>query len=340
MPAEVDAPARPDPQPTTERPEHTAEPDASDALESPRRAGLSWRHVLIGAVVGAIVGAAIPGGLQLAERAAASADADSLRAAAIEYLTAIAEGRAGDATAMVPLPRSAGDIPDAVLQSADRIEVPEVLMLHIDGDAGTVQVSYEIGRDEVTRTLDAERADGGWRLTTSLAERVMVQTFSASVRAQIAGFPIPFTTPVHLYPGSYAFDDASDEILRTSSEPFTVDGDEATPTATYFDVQLAPAVAAHAGEVGVAVAAQCQEEPDCSIATDFEVVYGGGTWVQLANDSSIDVSVQLMAGSEMNSQWFDARMRIMRDETGALTEWLCASLDDYGVPSDPCPVVE
>lgn len=339
MPTEVAAPPRPEDRPTTVRPEYTAEPDASDHLDAPRRAGLNWRHVLIGAVVGAVVGAAIPGGLQLAERAAASADADSLRAVATEYLTEIAEGRASAATAMVPLPRAAGEVPDAVLQSAERIEAAGVRMLHIDGDVASVEVSYEAGSREVTRSLDAERAGGGWQLTTSLAERVMVQTFSPTIRAHIAGFPIPFTTPVYLYPGSYTFDDASDASLQTSTEPFTVDGDEATPTETYFEVQLAPEVAAHAGDIGVTVVERCQARPGCSIPTDVEVA-SGGTWVQLVNDSSIDVSVQLMGGSEMSGPWFEVRMRIMRDATGAPAQWLCAPPDDFEVPSEPCPAVE
>lgn len=343
MPAGVAPPPRPEQPrqaPATVRPEHTAEPDASDALEAPRRSGLSWRHVLIGAVLGAIVGAAIPGGIQLAERAAAGADSDSLRVVATDYLTAIAEGRASDATEMVPLPRSAGEVPDAVLRSAERITEAGVRTLTIDGDIATVSIGYEVGTREVTRTLNAERMDGEWHLTDSLAEGVTVQVYSATSMAQIAGFPMPFSAPTYLYPGRYSFDEAPSPILLSVAEPFTVDGDPGAATETYFDVRLASEVEAHAGDIGVAVAQQCQAEPECSLPPDIELEHAGGAWVRGASDDGLDVSVQLMDDAGLSQQWFEARMRIVLDGAGEPTEWLCAPFDDFGTPTEPCPEVE
>jgi hypothetical protein len=343
MPSEVEVPPSPEPtvlerpRATTDHPAHTAEPDASDAHEERRRASLTWRHVLVGVVVGAILGAAVPGGIQLAERAAASADSDGLRAVATDYLTAIAEGRAARASAIVPLPSAAETAPDAVLQSADRIQEAAVRMVHIDGDVGTVEVGFEVGRRAVTHMLEAERADGGWRLTTSLAEGVTLQTFGPATIAQIAGFAVPTGTAVRLYPGTYRFDDLDDDLLRVTSEPFTVDGDAATPVETYIDAQLAPQLAALAGEIGVAVGEACQAQPTCTLPRDGEVRYGGGSWVQAFAERWVDVSVQMMVGPESNAQWFEARMRIVRDGSGAPVEWLCSPIDAYSTPVDPCP---
>lgn len=355
MPAGVKPPARPrHPGATSAHEEHhdagrrastgdralTAEPDASGTRRSARGGTLTWRHVLIGAVLGAVVGAAIPGGLQLAERAAASADSDSLRTVATDYLAAIAEGRAADATAMVPMPRSAREVPDAVLQSADRITEAEVRTLTIDGDVATVVVTYEAGTLEVSRTLNAERMDGAWHLTDSLAEGVGVQMFSASNTATIEGFPLPFTEATHLYPGRYSFDEPTVGTLRAVAEPFIVDGDPGTPTETYYDLQLAPDIAAHAGDIAEAVAAQCLAGPECSLPADVPMEHAGGVWVRSVGESELEVSVQLMSGSELQQQWFEARMSIILDDEGQPVEWLCAPIDDFGSPVEPCPEVE
>lgn len=338
MPTGVEEPPRPraTSAPTTVRPVHTADPDASDALEPARRAGLGWRHLLIAAVLGAVVGAAIPGGVQLAERAAATDDAASLRAVATDYLTAIADGRAGDATALVPLTARAEALPDAVLQSARRIDEVEVLLVHIDGDAATVEVRYRVGSVRVARTLDASRVEGEWWLTTSLAEPVEPMWFSFSSAVRIAGAVLQPGRTVHLYPGIYEIDEVRSPLLVTRSEPFSVDGSTATTTELYVDAQLAPEVAARADSIALAVAAACQAEQACPIAADADIE-SAGSHVYEATDDAIEVSAQIMTmGGQM---WHEVRMRVVTDERGMPTEWRCASLGSFERPADPCPEV-
>lgn len=42
--------------------------------------------------------------------------------------------------------------------------------MHIDGDAGSVEVRFRVVRPDIARTLEVEQVDGQWRLTTTLAE--------------------------------------------------------------------------------------------------------------------------------------------------------------------------
>lgn len=338
MPAEVEAPPRPGTPPApqrTVRPAHTAEPDASDALDAPRRSGLSWRHLLVAGIIGAVVGAAIPGGIQVVERAAASADEDSLRTVAMEYLTAIAEGRAGDATEMVPLRRSDEGTADAVLQSADPIDDLEVRLVQIDGDIGSVEVRYRAKRNDTARTLEAERTFGVWRLTTPLVEPLFVASDSR-IAVRIGGVALPTGRGVDLYPGAYAIDDDAGPLVTARSEPFVIDGDPATRPEVYVESVLLPEVEERAREAARAVMAACQAGPDCTVPPDAELVEQG-TYVYGFSDDAVDVSVQLMSGAEMNAQWFEVRVRIVTDETGAPQEWLCTSMDSYETPREPCP---
>ena len=64
-----------------------------------------------------------------------------------------------------------------------------------------------------------------------------------------------------------------------------------------------------------------------------------GTYVYGSSDGAIDVSVQLMAGDDLNGRWFEVRVRIVTDEAGAPEQWLCAEMDDYSIPTEPCPAL-
>ena len=340
MPAAVEAPPRPErPAPASSlRPAHTAEPDASGTLEAPRRSGPGWRHVLVAGLVGAIIGAAIPGGVQMIERAAADAQVESLRTVALEYLTAIADGRADEATAMVPLPRNAEQAPDAVLQSADRIEDVEVRLVHIDGDIGSVEVRYTAQHDDIARTLEAERVGGEWRLTTTLAEPLFVATYDSGTEVRIAGVALSTGRGVHLYPGGYSLDEDDGPLLSTRSEPFVIDGDPATRPEAYAESVLLPEAERRAGEHARAVVRECQAQPGCIVPLEAELA-DQGTYVYGSSDGAIDVSVQLMAGDDLNGRWFEVRVRIVTDEAGAPEQWLCAEMDDYSIPTEPCPAL-
>lgn len=343
MPAAVEEPSRPeapaaaapDPRADGTRPAHTAEPEASDPRLAQRRAP-AWRHLLIAAVLGAVVGAAIPGGLQLAERASAGADRDSLRDVAMTYLTAIAEGRAADAGAMVPLPAVAREIPDAVLQAAERLTEPSVRLVHIDGDTATLEVEYLVGRSDRVRALGAERVDGQWQITTTLAERVTVNAYSGGPSPRIAGIEIPFGLPVHLYPGIYAFDDQEDPMLSSRSSSFPVDGDPATLTEAFVEVALVPEVEREAQEIAVRVAEQCRAEGSCEVA-EGELQGAGATYLMGITPTAFDLGVSVAVGGDLNGQWFEVRMRVERDAEGAPGVWLCAPLDSMGSPTEPCP---
>lgn len=339
MPAAVEVPPRPETAPApqrTVRPAHTAEPDASDALDAPRRSGLGWRHLLVAGIIGAVVGAAIPGGIQIVERAAASADDASLRAVAMEYLTAIAEGRAGDATEMVPLTGSDEGTVDAVLRSADPIDDLEVRLVQIDGDIGSVEVRFSAKGRDAARTLEAERTFGLWRLTTSLAEPLLVASPDSRIAVRIGGVALPTGRGVNLYPGAYAIDEDAGPLVTARSEPFVIDGDPATRPEVYVESVLLPEVEERVRELGRAVVAACQAGPDCTVQPEAELI-DQGTYVYGLSDDAVDVSVQLMAGAEMNAQWFEVRVRIVTDESGAPEEWLCTTIDSYATPSEPCP---
>jgi hypothetical protein len=338
MPAEVDAPPRPEqrPQPTTERPQHTAEPDASDALESPRRAGLSWRHVLIGAVVGAIVGAAIPGGIQVAERAAATADETSLRTAVTEYLTAIADGGAVEATRLVPLPSEAGDVTDAMLASAEAIDEISVPFVQVDGDVGAVEVRYSVGAVEVQRTLDAERVAGAWWVTTSLAEPVEPTYWGNMTDVTIGGTALVPGGSTYLYPGLYEIDEVDGPIMRVRGERFAVDGDPGSPTEAIVQAEVMPDVARTAAEVAQVVARMCQAEQTCPIPPEAELL-GAEAYVWASSPEEVELSVQLQIDE---TQWQEVRVRIETDQQGRPSAWFCGQPGAYATPVDPCPAVE
>lgn len=350
MPAAVDAPPLPEPSPLTLRPEHTAEADALDALEPPRRHGRGWRSLLVAGLIGAVIGAAIPGGLQLAERAAADADEERLRAVATDYLVAIAEGRAEDATGMVPLPEGRDASPDAVLQAAvGRLEAPEVRLVTIDGDLATVEVRYEVDASDHARTLEAERTGGTWRLTTPLVEQVRVHQAvpgTTSIAGVSVGSTMPNTAGAWLYPGEYRLDERGPAVLRMTSEPFTIDGDPATVSETFLDAQLAPQHQAQVFERALAVARQCQAGTECTIPADAELA-ADHTFIRSLSERGVDISVLLSTAPVLVDQgtptqgWtthgVEVVVRLELDEAGELAGWLCAPVGGYGTPSEPCP---
>lgn len=345
MPHGVPAPARPDAAPAValgEAPAHTAEPDDDDPAARDGRRRINWRHVLVAGVVGVLVGAAIPGGIQVAERAAVSGDQASLRATAMAYLTAIADGRASDATAMVAAPAPGKQVPDAVLQSAERITEPAVRLVHIDGDAATVEVEYRLGEPRITRTLQAERIGGAWQISRPLTEAVPFHQYSGTAGASIAGFEIPFDAPLPFYPGIYRFDAVPDDpIIVSRSEPFRVDGDPTTPTEPFIEMSLVPAVAERAEAVALAVAERCMEDERCAIPPDASVRVEHGIWVTEVSPQTVDVVAQL---TTTRASWMGGHqvvMRIDRDAAGDASAWRCSPLDAYELTdAEDCPAID
>ncbi len=341
MPPAGDAPLPALEQPVTVRPAHTSDPDARDepAPRPARRRGIDWRHVLVAGVVGAIVGALVPGGIQLAERAAVGADEDRLGATAMRYLTAIVEGRAVDAEAMVSGSRAARSVSDAVLQSAEPIARPAVRLVHIDGDEATVEVSYEVDGDEVVRPLTAERAAGAWQLTESLVEPVTVFGNGGAFVPLIAGEELSMAAPSQLHPGVYSFDVQDDPMVTAQGTAFVVDGDRATPTEAFYEATLDPEVIERAGAIAVAVAERCRADGSCPEVPDGDIQHDANAFVTALAPTHLELRSAVMVGGPASMSWFDLGIRIVRDDRGAVTEWLCTPLNEHSAPTEPCPAV-
>lgn len=351
MPTEVDVPPRPDRaagnagsaahgrvdsgSTGAARAAYTAEPDASGRRRRGRGPRTPWRLAAAAGVVGLIVGAAIPGGIQWAERAAASADEAGLRAAATDYLQAIADGRGADAAAMVPLPEGTVAMPDAVLADAERITDVEVRFVQIEATTGSVQATFRLGSIEAEHTLQAERMDGRWFITTSLAEPLMPMWWGPGAFAQISGQPVPDDGTGALFPGLYRFDQTATAMLTMRSEPFAVDGDPATPVESYLDVQLRQEIADAAGERALLAVERCRAQQTCSLASEGELRLQG-TYLQGVSGNDYDIAAQISIPDALGTL-LEVRVRVTAGSTGVPEHWLCSDAGEYSDPVDPCP---
>jgi hypothetical protein len=318
--------------------ELTAEP-GDPAPRPAARPRVVWRHVLAAALVGALVGAGVPATVQALDRAAAAADLDGLRSLAEDYLTAIAERRADDATALAPLTlrgRPAVTAPAALLASARPIEQREVGVVHVDGDIGSVAVRYRVGGGEVERTLEAERVDGAWRLLTSLAEGVSVQPYD-EVTASIASIELGGQS-LRLYPGSYALDRVEGPVLATGGERFVVDGDPRTTTEIWVQHELVPELAALASDHAIAAATACQLARSCSIPEGALLGAQQGVHVQWVTTSGpIVVGVPIIASSGATTEWFEMQLRLTVDADGSPVLWECGMPGSVDAVFAACP---
>lgn len=320
-------------------PARPAEHDASVPRAARPKASFGWRQVLIAGLVGAVLGAAVPAAFEASDRSTAAARVDGLRTAALDYLTAIADGRAELASTVVSLEGRGAVAPDAVLQAAERIESYEVRLVHVDGDAGSAEVRYRVGDSDVYRTLQAERGAGGWQLMTSLAEVADIAYHDPVSRVQIAGVPLGGGEPVLLYPGIYTIDIVSGPIFLTGGDVFVVDGDPHTPTVPYVTAGIVPQISDHATELALSTIAACQTQPGCPVPAEARLeaageVYPMGSGSTLA---SIDLSVPVTATVDgATPEWFEVRVRVVFDDAGKATEWLCGAPGDYGADLVRC----
>lgn len=296
---------------------------ATPAAGMRRRFG--WRQLLIAGLVGVLAGAGIPATLQSLDDSAASAEVESLRSVALEYLTAIASGRAGVATAMVPVEGGGRVAPDVVLQSADPITDYSVQLVQVDGTAGSADVRYRVGGTEVFRALAAEQVESEWQLRTSLAEVADVRFSDPIVRVQVAGVPLDGARPVLLYPGSYTIDAISGPFFLSGGDRFAVDGDLRTPTVPYVTAGVAPRIRDYATELALDTVADCQMRARCPVAFGLRLLPVGEPYPVDVDTAQgvIDLSVPIMARDGADSQWFDVRLRAILDDDGVPSEWLC-----------------
>ncbi len=325
------------PRPASDATDLTAEPEASDDRVA-QRPRLVWRHLLVAGLVGALLGAGIPATVQGLERAAAAGEVDAVRALADDYMRAIVEGRAADATAMVP-PGSAGDevAPDAVLAAAAPIEGVKTWQVQVDGDAASVAISFRTGRGSTRILLDAERVDGAWRLVTSLAEPVSVFASQQGDVAMIAGTPL--IDRLLLYPGGYTLDETSGPVLRTAGERFTVDGDPRTAVEIFPTMSLEPALATAAGEMAFRAAVECVAAPDCPLQSTDGLDANQGAYVLWHDGAAGTVQLVVPLTSGVRGPAVEMQVRMHYDAEGVPTRWECGRPGEYEGALTPCPAL-
>lgn len=300
----------------------------------PRR---PWRQLIAAGAIGVVVGAAIPGGFQAVERSAAAADRAGLEALALEYVTAIAEGRADDATALVP-PSAPGGAPllvDAVLATAQRIGEPAVGVVQIDGDSARVDVRFRSSSGERTRTLEAERAAEGWTIRTSLAEPVLLYDMGFGAAATIAGVALDPVRPSLLYPGIYTTDEQEDEWVRVEPGQVRVDGDPTTPSEVMLSTEVVPELSEAATEEALRRAAACAADPACDLPADarFEGIQPAYLSGMNGPDSiELGVAIGVTSGTSGSGnyqvQHVDVPVRVQRAADGTET-WECLEPNAY-----------
>lgn len=299
---------------------------------APERGGrrFSLRALAAVGAAGVVAGALLPGGIEIAERAAAAADRSSLEQAALDYATAIAEGRALDAAALVAPPSSGADLlVDAVLAAGTPLAEPSVSMVLIDGDEGRVDLGYRVARSDLQRTLEAEREGGGWRITTPLVERV--EHYDATQMAAIGGVPLP-AGPLLLYPGVYEVAGVDSGIVTVRAAEVRVDGDPATMTDMYLETSLRPDVEAEARTLAERVAAACVASGECPgvLAAPGAEPQVEQVYVQGRSDLDGVLGFQLAATVSLidpadpsTASWVDVGLQLSTGEDGQARDWTC-----------------
>jgi len=334
----IEAPVEPPPvrdprsierDPQSGAPDPVAERDLPEPFARPRR---PWRQLVIAALIGMLVGAGLPTAMQGIDEAAADARVERLRQTAMDYLTAIAEGASDRATAMAPVEGETP--PDAVLQSAERLDQPEVRMTTVDGDAATVEVRYRVAGQTVTRALEAEEVDGAWQLRTSIAEDVTAYTYDGMGAVTIAGVELPPRRTL-LYPGEYESDRVETSLLITGGDRIVVDGDPTTPTELFATMALTDSLKDLAEEVAIAHVRACDAE--CAFPPDAELLTPDGPWVMGVNGATgaVDLTVQVRSGA-FTGQMIDMQLRAIVDEAGTLVSWQCSGPTTAPFELEPC----
>lgn len=293
----------------------------------PRRR-FRWQHIAAAVLVGGILGASVPAGFGLTGSASADDRAASLEALASAYLEAISIGDADRATAMVPLGTGVAVAGDAALASASRLEPVEAGPARVDGDRGSVDVRYRVGGAELQRTLQAALTPAGWRLATSLAESADTSGNDPGAVLRVGGVELLDRTALRLYPAVYRVDVVEGPLFAWSGEPFTVDGDPATPTAVRAERRLMPSFADHLEALGLAEIDACRAQVDCVIRTGFRFELAAEPFVVQAFDRgrTIDLNVPLVARDPFGGETRDVGVRVTLDNRGLPVGWHCSPL--------------
>src|SRR5690606_29810263 len=132
-------------------------------------------------------------------------------------------GRGDAATAMVPVDGRAPLLGDAALAAAVGIQDLGVESVEVDGDAATVLVELRSGEQSVERRLEAVRDSGSWRLTTTLAERVVLDSAGLGALPEQLGTEVDLVEGTLLYPGVYRTESFEHGIVTVEAATVVVD---------------------------------------------------------------------------------------------------------------------
>lgn len=339
MPPEAAASPSPGP-PSSRRRSVASDPaadptaDRDDVVLTHER--LPWRQLVIVALVGVLLGSSVPAVLQQADRAAAVERVESLRSTAQRYLDAIAHGDAALATAIAPLE---GDTaPARALRTADPISGAQVRSVLVDERAGIVEVAYQVGSARERQTIAADRADGAWRLTTSLAEPVVVHAPDGWTSLRVGGVELPASREVMLYPGRYQVDRVSGPMLRSGGERFEVDGDPESSTELHTSIEPSERLGAAATAVAASRVEACEALPECPIG-QYTVVATHPVAPEILRidpEGAIDLVVLLGLDAASGGRRQELHLRVIPDAAGSTLSWECGEIDRPHRDLEPC----
>lgn len=312
--------------------------DDDRSVEATRR-----RRLVVGAVLAAalVVVALAIGIAQAVQRHAHTVATDAITAAALDYLTAIAEGRGDDASALVPVEGEAPLLTDAALADAGRIQAFRVEGVELDGDAATVTVAFRSGQGPVEHELDAVREGGTWRLTTTLAEHVVLDEAVFGPLPRLRAIEIGRDRGTLLYPGRYRSEPYEHGLVSIEPMMLVIDGDPRTgitpgPGSGSWGApwSVPTAVLDGAPERALSHAVGCQAADSCAVPAGALLVPGDSRGFALADGGAVefDVPLQVLSGPADGPSQLWVGVRASAGAAGAI-DWQCSDpvgLDNSG----------
>ncbi len=283
-------------------------------------------------VGGVLVGLAVIGGataaiVQAVERQAEAAATEALTAVAVDYLGAIADGRGDAATALVPVDGPAPLLTAAALAAAARLPAFGVEAVELDGDTATVVVDFRTGQRRVERQLDAVREGGSWRLTTTVAEPVLLDAAGLGALPRQLGAEVAGGEATPLYPGMYRVEAFDHGVANVEAATVVIDGDPSTaqfsnPARWSVPDGLVEQVRALALSHAVA----CQASGSCGLPSPALLGLGDQTTSSLAPDSAVDfdVPVRVLQDGTSGPTQLEVGVRAAVGAAGGI-DWLCSA---------------
>lgn len=286
--------------------------------------GTLWRALAATLMVGVLAGSGAAWIGRTLERTTAEGDRAALADVATAYLAAIAEGRAADANALVPPPtRHAALLSDLVLDDAARITEAEAVVAHLEGDRGWVDVHFRVGRVDVVRTLDAVREEGGWHLTTSLAEPAMPAWWLPGL-ARLSAAPLHEGTL--LYPGVYTTDAFDDGVVGLAPTQLWIDGDPGTVAELVIEPVLRPEIEARLAETARRFVEGCRSSGECAVGAGSLEASAAADVDGFDGDGSVEV-VMVVMRSDPPATVEAVRVGVRGDMLSDMDAAMCGLLD-------------